>query len=248
MGWPGEGGDSVVSPQGAATGCRWGGWTRRRRSGGCGGGCSSSPGSGWKRCCPCGPTWYPGYSPPPPPTPPPWTTRCQLDCRTLGGHPEHHCVTLRSVPPPTLSAAMKWHRRAHLVALYCSVYPNFSLQRGAGAAASPCSRCGAVPSVTVLPAPVVTTPELRWLCPPPAPGCVTALGGHSPSCWVRVRRCSRMAAQRRYADPRLLGHGGCWREGTEACVSPPALPPHFPPLPRPGQGGQRGLGGYLMPT
>lgn len=53
----------VVSPQGAATGCRWAGWTRRRRSGECGDACSGSRGSGWKRCCLCGPTSSPGHSP-----------------------------------------------------------------------------------------------------------------------------------------------------------------------------------------
>lgn len=47
----------LLPPQGAATGCPWAGWTRRRRSGRCGAECCGIPGAGWKRCYRCAPTW-----------------------------------------------------------------------------------------------------------------------------------------------------------------------------------------------
>uniref|UniRef100_A0A674HV13 Synaptotagmin like 1 n=1 Tax=Taeniopygia guttata TaxID=59729 RepID=A0A674HV13_TAEGU len=90
----------ALSPQGAATGCPWAGWTPRPRRRACGGSCCSSPASGWRRCSPCAPTWCPGRSPPGPVGP--WDPR----------------VGTWGLCPP-LPAAMKWHQRAHLSAFYC---------------------------------------------------------------------------------------------------------------------------------
>lgn len=112
------GADGVLCPQGAATGCRWAGWTRRPRSRACGGSCCSSPGAGWKRCSPCGPTWSPGRSP-------------QGAAGTVGSErcrPGASLCGLGSVPSPSSSNEVTpegtsgsflllW---AHLMAVYCT--------------------------------------------------------------------------------------------------------------------------------
>ena len=156
---------------------------------------------------------------------PPGTTQCQRDCGTRGRDGAEPGASLHGAgvcAPPALPAAMKWHRRAQLVAFYCSGYPDFSLWRGA------------VPLVTVWPAPTVAAPGCRWLGPP-GPGAGVGL-------------TPLLAGRGSGGAPGWLPRGGtlahaCRDTGVKPC--PPLLPSAVTQLSphRPGQGGQHGHGG-----